>query len=186
MKEFWCDLETTGTDPNRNGIWQIAFIVVDGSKRIESSYTLRPLSGDVIENRALEVGGTTIDELKTYADAKKVFIDMQTELKTWVDPYNKADKFHFYGYNAQFDSGFLRRFFEKMGDKYFGSWFWTPPIDVMTIAAYHLREQRDTMLNFKLRTVAKVLGVEIDDSKLHDALYDIQLTRQILSNIERR
>lgn len=33
--------------------------------------------------------------------------------------------------------------------------------------------------NFKLATVSKALGIEVDDSKLHDAEYDILLTRQI-------
>ena len=37
-------------------------------------------------------------------------------------------------------------------------------------------EQRHEMRNFKLATVAKVLCIEVDDSKLHDAEYDILLT----------
>lgn len=184
MKEFWCDLETTGVDPSKHGIWQIAFIIVVGEHRVEMSYTMKPPHNDLIDRRALEVGGITEDMLKTFANPKSVFEDLKKELKTWVDPFNTHDKFHFYGYNARFDADFLRKFFEKMGDKYYGSWFWTPPIDVMSIAAYQLRESRDTMIDFKLRTVAKFVGIEVDDKKTHDALYDIQLTRELLSKLE--
>lgn len=35
------------------------------------------------------------------------------------------------------------------------------------------------MENFKLMTVAKAVGIEVDESRLHDAEYDIDLTYQI-------
>ena len=35
------------------------------------------------------------------------------------------------------------------------------------------------MTDFKLKTVAKQLGIIVDESKLHDAKYDIILTKQI-------
>lgn len=186
MKEFWCDLETTGVNPRVHGIWQIAFIIVDGSDRIESSYTLQNLPADKIDTRALELGGITKEQLSKFKKPRLVFEDIKIELKKFVNPYNKQDKFHFYGYNSSFDANFLRQFWHKMEDKFYGSWFWTPPIDVMSLAAYHLRERRNSMLDFKLNTVAKTIGIDIDDSKTHDALYDIQITREIMSKIEGR
>ena len=35
------------------------------------------------------------------------------------------------------------------------------------------------MPSFKQQRVAKELGVQVDDSRLHDALYDVNLTREI-------
>jgi DNA polymerase-3 subunit epsilon len=35
------------------------------------------------------------------------------------------------------------------------------------------------MPDFKLKTVAKEVGLVIDESKLHDAVYDVMLTRDI-------
>ena len=35
----------------------------------------------------------------------------------------------------------------------------------------------------KLKTVAKYLGIEVDKSKLHDAWYDIEITRQIYAKL---
>lgn len=40
-------------------------------------------------------------------------------------------------------------------------------------------EKRAEMENFKQGTVAKALGINVDDSKLHDALYDIEICKQI-------
>lgn len=39
------------------------------------------------------------------------------------------------------------------------------------------------MENFKLMTVARTMGIEIDENKLHDATYDIELTRDIFYKI---
>ena len=186
MKEFWCDLETTGLNPYKHAIWQMAFIIVDGTDRVEMCYTMRPTDGDAIDPKALDVGGIDMGAIKALQDPREVFADMKRELRKWVDPYNKSDKMLFYGYNADFDARFLRRLFEKMGDKYYGSWFWTPAIDVMSLAAHHLRDKRDTMLNFKLYTVAEKLGIDVEKDKLHNALYDIQITRVVLKKIERR
>lgn len=44
-------------------------------------------------------------------------------------------------------------------------------------------EVRNDMENFKLMTVAKTMGIEIDENKLHDATYDIELTRDIFYKI---
>lgn len=42
---------------------------------------------------------------------------------------------------------------------------------------------RNDMENFKLMTVARTMGIEIDENKLHDATYDIELTRDIFYRI---
>jgi DNA polymerase III subunit epsilon len=34
------------------------------------------------------------------------------------------------------------------------------------------------MKDFKLSTIAEKLGITVDPSKLHDALYDVELTRE--------
>ena len=78
-----------------------------------------------------------------------------------------------------FDNQFLRAWFLQNGDKYFGSYFWSNSIDVMVLATPYLASQRSQMENFKQGTVAKALGIEIDESRLHDALYDIQVCKSI-------
>ena len=48
-----------------------------------------------------------------------------------------------------------------------------------TFAAEFLKEERSKFPNFKLSTVAKALGIVVDETKLHEALYDSILTRSI-------
>jgi DNA polymerase-3 subunit epsilon len=74
---------------------------------------------------------------------------------------------------------FLRRFWEKNGDRYFGSWFWYPCLDVMLVWAQILQPVRGELANFKLPTVARHCGIDVDDSRLHDSQYDIELTRRL-------
>ena len=84
------------------------------------------------------------------------------------------------GYNnASFDNQFFREFFAQNRDKYFGSWFWSNSFDVMVLATPYLAERRADMANFKLSTVADTLGIKVEEDKLHDAMYDIYLTKAI-------
>ena len=64
-------------------------------------------------------------------------------------------------------------------DKYFGSWFWPNSLDAYVFASQKLLQQRHKMKDFQLRTVAKELGITIDEEQLHNAMYDIYLTRKI-------
>lgn len=91
-----------------------------------------------------------------------------------------------FGYKlAGFDNQFLRGFFLQNGDNYFGSWFWSNSIDVMVLASAYLADRRAEMENFKLSTVAKFLGVSVSDDSLHNALYDIELTRAVYDIVKR-
>ena len=49
----------------------------------------------------------------------------------------------------------------------------------MVLATPYLAAKRGQMENFKQGTVAATLGIQVDENKLHDALYDIQLCRAI-------
>ena len=101
-------------------------------------------------------------------------------LGKYVDKYKKQDKFHLVGYNnAGFDNPFFRAFFTQNNDQYFGSWFWANSLDVLVLATQFLKGERSQMANFQLKTVAAFLGIEVDESRLHDAEYDIDLTMQI-------
>jgi DNA polymerase III subunit epsilon len=98
----------------------------------------------------------------------------------YVDRYDKKDKFYLVGYNnASFDNPFFRAFFAQCGDNYFGSWFWSCPIDVMVLAGQYLMGERVGMENFQQGTVAAHLGIQVDPERLHDAVYDVEVMREI-------
>ena len=95
---------------------------------------------------------------------------LESELK-------QVDKAILAGYNnTHFDTDFLRQWFIDNNNNYFGSYFWSNSIDVMPEASRYFVHYRPALLNFKLGTVAKALGIETDKSSLHDGLYDIKLT----------
>lgn len=182
-KIAYIDLETTGLFAYRNGIHQIAMILeVDGEIVAEENFKCAPFRDDVVDMKALEVCGVSLEQIQSYPEPRSVFKQITSLLCKYVSKYDKTDKFHFVGYNAKFDEEFLRSFWRKNGDQYFGSFFWTPIIDVMTILGHHLRSQRNVLPNFKLGTVCEALGIEADGD-LHDAMVDIKLTRQLYNLI---
>lgn len=185
MKAFFFDLETTGLDHWRHGIHQISgCIEIDGVAEQGFNYKVRPHGKAKIEEAALAVSGVTKEQIEKYTGMIQVYEALVDMLGDYVDKFSKTDKFHTIGYNnASFDNQFLREFFKQNGDKYFGSWFWSAPIDVMVLAAEHLKEDRPLMKDFKLATVARQFGVDVKDASLHDAAYDIYLTREIYNKI---
>jgi DNA polymerase III subunit epsilon len=54
----------------------------------------------------------------------------------------------------------------------------------MVLASNYLKAERHLIQDFKLKTVAKHLGIEVDETKLHDAKYDIYLTREIFNIVK--
>ena len=187
MKLLFFDLETTGTNPGRNGIHQISGqIVIDGKHVQDFDFHVQPNPKAVIEDAALQVGGVTREQILAYPPMEQVYKEFVAMLGKYVDKYDKKDKFFLVGYNnAAFDNQFLRGFFLQNGDVYFGSWFWSNSIDVMVLASAHSADRRAEMENFKLSTVAKFLGVSVSDDSLHNALYDIELTRAVYEIVKR-
>lgn len=187
MKLLFFDLETTGTNPGRNGIHQISGqIVIDGKHVQDFDFHVRPNPKAVIEDAALNVGGVIREQVLAYPPMGQVYKEFVAMLDKYVDKYNKKDKFFLVGYNnAAFDNQFLRGFFLQNGDNYFGSYFWSNSIDVMVLASAYIADRRADMENFKLSTVAKFLGVSVSDDSLHNALYDIELTRAVYEIVKR-
>jgi DNA polymerase-3 subunit epsilon len=185
MKLLFFDLETTGTLVNKHGIHQISgMVVIDGEVKETFNLHVQPNPQALIEPAALEVGGVTEAQIKAYPPMGVIYNQFVDMLSKYVDRYNKKDKFFLVGYNnASFDNQFLRAWFIQNDDKFFGSWFWANSIDVMVMATPYLAEQRADMENFKQGTVAKTLGIAIDDSKLHDALYDIEVCKAIYDKV---
>lgn len=182
MKLLFFDLETTGTYPGKHGIHQMSgMIVIDGEIKEKFDFKVRPNPQAEILDEALEVAGVTRDQILAYPPMGEVYHQfVDGILAKYVDRYNKTDKFFLVGYNnASFDNRFLRGFFLQNGDKYFGSWFWANCMDVMVLATPYLAAKRAEMKDFKQGTVAKALGIPVEDEKLHDALYDIEICKAI-------
>lgn len=182
MKYLWIDTETGGVDCKVNPILQISGIIeIDGIEKENFDFKVKPFEGQKVTKEALEVTGFTVEQIKSdFEEPEKVYADLIGILEKHISKYNKKDKFTFIGYNSRFDMDFLRAFFENNNDKYFGSWFFFPPIDVMNLSAYSLANSRDKLTNFKLQTVFEALGLILPSNLTwHDAKADILATKMI-------
>lgn len=181
MKLFMYDLETTGTNPGKHGIHQISGkIIIEGLCTDIFNFKVQPNPLAKVEQEALDTCKVTYEQIMAYQPMQEVYTQFIELIGRRVGKYDKTDKFHLIGYNnRKFDDDFLRGFFKQNGDEYFGSWFWADSIDVMVLASWYLADKRHKMKDFKLKTVCEFLGIEVDHGRLHDALYDIELTEKL-------
>jgi len=145
---------------------------------------LAPNPAATIEQEALDVAGVTLEQVQSYQPMEEGYRQLVGILSKYVNKFDKRAKMYLVGYNnAGFDNNFLRALFQQCGDKYFGSWFYPNCMDVYVMVTPFLMGVRNDMENFKLMTVARTMGIDIDENKLHDATYDIELTRDIFYRI---
>ena len=175
----YVDTETTGLDPEKHSIVEIAMIFErEGEVTDTFQLFIKPYTGQ-FEVEALDKIKKTIGELEERGvELALARIQLTNKLKEHCDPYNKLDKMKFIAYNANFDKNFLFKFMETEKYKYaFLSYFWMPFIDTYSLAGVIIGDERVTMPNFKLGTVCEQFGIEFDEDKAHGALYDTDRTR---------
>ena len=179
QKILWVDCETTGVDPKKNDIWQLAYLIeIDGEIVDGENMFIRPYNTKHIEDSALEIGGTTLEKLLNIdLTTRQAIANVKNRWAQYVDKYDKRDKFVMAGYWIHFDNNFIRQTFKKAGDKYgIGSWCFSPCIDVATFVAVAVAKHGFRFPNYKLETVCDRLGIPIE---AHDALSDIHAPRTL-------
>lgn len=186
MKILYIDTETTGLDDETCAIWQLSGIVEIDNKEVETfNIFMKPNPDQNINLGALEATKSSFDLINKGISQFEGYNQFIYILDKYINKYDTNDKFFMVGYNNHsFDSNFIRKFMKMHGNTYYGSYFWHPGIDVMLIAAYAAMKDRQNLENFKLTTVAKSLGINVIEEKLHDALYDINLTKEIFKLIQ--
>lgn len=179
-KTIFIDTETTGVNPEKCGMIQVSGII-DINEKTESEFCFwcSIFDEDEWAEDALAINKKTIEEIYLLPAPRLVFRKFSNILSQYVDPYNPTDKFIAVGYVSAFDNAVLRQWFLKNGNNYFGSWWWNPWIDTMNLAMYMYQDVRGELENFKLKTVAKYAGISVDECELHDASYDIKITREL-------
>ena len=176
-KIFWFDTETTGLGFNKCSILQLAALIEQNGEIIEKCvFHMQPHMDALVDQKATDKHGIT-PEMWQHFDTQEVGINkLRAFLARHVNKYNRLDKFVVAGYNVNFDVQMLRAAFLRDGDKFFGSWFFWPVIDVQTYVAEGILSQNLNLPNYQLSTVCKHCGIDI---VAHDALSDIHATRNL-------
>lgn len=178
MKILWLDTETTGLNKEKCDIIQLAgIIVIDGEEKERFNFHCQPIDWGCIEPVALEKTNMTVEKLKEFPLPFQAYQDFINIIDKYIDRYNKEDKFYLAGHNVQFDMEFLRTFFNKMGEKYFGSYFYYKTIDLMAFCTILHTAGLINLTSWKLDEIAKYLQIPVNEN-LHDAAIDVDLTRK--------
>jgi DNA polymerase-3 subunit epsilon len=181
-KVLFFDTETTGTDPKRHDVIQVAGIVeIDGKVREEFCFNVQPFNYGNISQEALDINGKTIKELRTFPAPQDVYVKIMKIFSRHIDKYDPRDKFIPAGQNVAFDIEFMRQFFFKNLDKYFGFWMTNRTVDLRHIVAFLEYCGLIDLPNHKLKTIADYYRIE---GKFHDALGDVAVTRKVILRIK--
>jgi DNA polymerase-3 subunit epsilon len=181
-KVLWFDCETTGLDPVKNDIIQLAGIIeIDGKEVDEFDFKCQPFSYDNITLDALAKNKFSLEDIKGFEMPLKVKIDFVNIIGKYCDKFDKNDKFYPAGYEVSFDINFISQWFQKCGDKFFGSWIdRRRPLDPRYLLSIMDYQGIISLPDYKLETVANHFGIAIN---AHDAFSDIQATRYIFKKV---
>jgi DNA polymerase-3 subunit epsilon len=173
---FWFDLETTDNKTHRGGgIWQIAYIIeIDGQVKTRKEFKMKPFKNDLVNAQSLSVCGVTYEQIMQFESPSNVLKQILSD----ITPYKKLIMGGFN--NAIFDNPFFMSWWYKASNEMkindsMLNYFYFDALDVRTIALNKLIEERKNMEYFQQKDVARKLGIQVDESKLHDALYDVEL-----------
>lgn len=183
MKILYFDVETTGTDPSIDFITQLSGLVeIDGEIAEEFNLFLRPPKGTAVQKEALRVTGKTIEDLRSYPDAKEGFNKFVSMLNKYVKYNVWSEKFYPAAYNGNFDLQFVDQMFKRQfGIDEWGNyqnWQLIDPLPVFRMLSYF---GINKTYGHKLSTMCEHYGISID---AHDALSDVRATRDLIEMLK--
>jgi DNA polymerase III epsilon subunit-like protein len=166
------DLETTGLDPRHHEPWEIALIaedvLPDGSRHVAESdvFLPRPRRLGNADSKALEIG--------RYYDRKPWLLPEVLEpslVAHWIAETITPGSF-LAGCTVHFDAAFLNVFLRENGQCPMWNYHL---IDCTTYAAGRMQLKPP----WKSTTLFEAYGIETDESKVHTALYDAEMSQRL-------
>jgi len=183
-KIIFIDTETGGVNPEKAALIQLSGIIRIDKKDVEKfNFYIKPFENSEVTEKALEVQGRTLEELKTdkYVEEKEVYKQFINLLDKYIDKYDKTDKFIVAGYNVRFDVDILKAFFQRHGNNFLFSYLDSSMLDPLySIRLLQIAEVLPVLENNKLETWCKHFGIEL---KAHDSLEDIVATKKLIGKL---
>jgi DNA polymerase-3 subunit epsilon len=184
-KIFYFDCETTGVLSYRNAIIQLGAIITYNDKIVDTlNLKFQPHTGASVHEAALRVNGITRDTLKTFMPAIEGYIAFKKFLDKHIDRFDKNDKLTISGFNVRFDLDFITEFFNRFNQDRYGlgcyfNWIIVDPLPVLHfLSCMGLIK----LPNYKLQTCCNHFNIPLDNA--HDALADVQATRQLVKCLQ--
>lgn len=183
-KIIFIDTETGGVNPEKSALIQLSGIIRIDKKDIEKfNFYIKPFENSEVNEKALEVQGRTLEELKTdkYVEEKEVYKQFINLLDKYIDKYDRTDKFVVAGYNVRFDVDILKAFFQRHGNNFLFSYLDSSMLDPLySIRLLQVAGILPVLENNKLETWCKHFGIEL---KAHDSLEDIEATKKLIGKL---
>lgn len=183
-KIIFIDTETGGVNPEKAALIQLSGIIRIDKKDVEKfNFYIKPFENSEVTEKALEVQGRTLEELKTdkYVEEKEVYKQFINILDKYIDKYDRTDKFIVAGYNVRFDVDILKTFFQRHGNNFLFSYLDSSMLDPLySIRLLQIAEILPVLENNKLETWCKHFGIEL---KAHDSLEDIEATKKLIGKL---
>lgn len=170
MQIIWLDTETSGLDPNQNGIIEIGAIIGDGDHELNAICN----PGAVMYHPdALRVNKIDMEDIREATPIKDVLIEFDQHVEDWAT---------IAGHNvAGFDIPFLKAAYRRAGIKWR---FGYHSIDTMVIAATLRYLGVLDVRSLSLGALADHFNIEQDQS--HRALSDVKTTRILFGFLKRK
>lgn len=183
-KIIFIDTETGGVNPEKAALIQLSGIIRIDKKDVEKfNFYIKPFENSEVNEKALEVQGRTLEELKTdkYVEEKEVYKQFVNLPDKYIDKYDRTDKFIVAGYNVRFDVDILKALFQRHGNNFLFSYLDSSMLDPLySIRLLQIAEILPVLENNKLETWCKHFGIEL---KAHDSLEDIEATKKLIGKL---
>lgn len=188
MKTIWLDTETTGADPVRNDIWQLAYILIDNGKEVHrNTLECKPWCPWTADPAALAIGimtnGKPVSEIaqinyEGFTAPWHAISRFKADLQRYIEKYDKHDKAAVGGYNVIFDLNMLSWWFKKNSEKYgLGTYTDYTILDAAPMMRMMKSLGYIEIENTKLSTVCKYYDITLDNA--HNAMVDVEASMQV-------
>lgn len=185
---LFIDFETTGLDFLRHSIHRMAGeVVINNKVACQFDYRMKPEPTKLIDMRSLDIAGVSYGDILKYENPMKVY---QRYLDEIISPFvsfnNPSSKLFIVAYNAGgLEMPFMREWYRSLhiSREEFSSHYHSGFIDVMSHATQYFIDNKINIASYSLSSIATHLGIEVDKSKLHNPVYDVELTRKVYEHI---
>lgn len=175
-KILFIDTETTGLDPVKNSLWQLAAYYRNAKGELFTlNLKCKPLDMENISDEALRVCHTTKEALAALPEAKELYTTFRDFL---VQETRDGEKIIWAGYNYRFDQAFVEALFKHFDPRdYIRNFFDRHSVDMLDYMRLLRSMEIVNAPSLKLETAYKMFGIGTETA--HDALEDAKVAYMI-------